>query len=780
MEKEKKQFEYEGELKVTDFAKKYEMASATVSAWVRHGYLEAVKRPYIHHTLGEKLIWFLKDKEPHKHKGFKNRDSHRSFPHVKDSIGLRKQILRGHLPMFMASSNPEIQKYTRSDLSSILNLPSKTFKTWEHWGLARTPFVGNKKIWPFSWYFSRVDIIDFLSGNWDEIKKRQQERAGSKAQLQADISQGNNQRISLDLAPGAEGNEGYFVYQHDKVFPHTYEGFMAWVKDFKVMREDKRSRKFIPVEFLENQKEFYSNAFKVKEDGDLQYQYVCTSRPRGEFKSFDTRMMFLFRFFNMFRETVLIAANSKDQSTFVQYDEAVKTIKHTERLRNVPGINIQRKSIELLEGKGDVFAQIVPIASKTGLLPNVTCVVFTEICDMRDEQFYSQLTGSIRGVPNAMVLIDSTVSPRGHIFHRLYKIHQKSKSSIVYFQHYSDKYFNPGTTKSFLNHQESTLLITEYNKYFRNRWEDGSGSVFPSYSLMEMRYLCTNNSNEIKPSKELREKTEALAALDANEREKESDRDSWKIKLKSATTDLVSVEERYSIPATTEDVTQLSRELKCDFIFGVGLDRANTMSVHDDRTVMSLTGRAVISDEFSLYFLLDMMIGKKDAKLTDLQERINVWTERFGWLDKIAIEAYQGQDFHDWCEQSGFEVELVHPNYKTQLEIFSRMCLIMKDGTFKCPPVPYYTDDNGALYQGFSDVKMDLFKEELSSFTHDSEKSWFGSPDKRKKGGVKDDTVYSQGLSIYATQGRLMVGSAPRGVNDFTGSEMNQDVVGVY
>ena len=446
------------------YSKKYQLASGTVRRWLQLGYLDGIKR--FHEDLG-KDFWYLLDKMPEQHPGYKEKgieEFHK--PLNPESVSRRKVILKkNYLPVFLEYSNPQTERYTKTELANILTVSSGVIRTWETWGLKKSIYKGPTKLWKYPSYFGRQDIIDFLSGEWAKIREGIAKEATE--------------------APKSD----YYVYQHDKVFPIGYDGFMAWIKEMEVKREDKRKRAWVQVEFLPTQKEFFSNALELKENGDFRYQYICASRPRGEFKSFDVRLIFLFRFFNMYREVVVAAANSKDQSVFIQFDEATKTIEHSERLRNTPGLNMQKKDITLLEGKGKEFAKIASVASEQGLLPNTTCVVFTEICNLDNEGFYAQLTGSTRGIPNAMVLIDSTVAPRGHIFYRLHDTYQKREDPLIYFQHYADQHHNPETTPEFLAHQRRMLLPTEYNKYFRNRWEDAAGGVFTRSVIAEMGYL---------------------------------------------------------------------------------------------------------------------------------------------------------------------------------------------------------------------------------------------------------------------------------------------------
>lgn len=778
--------QYDGFLRLREYCAKYGLKKTTVLGWVKASNMDCERKPWRHHTRGIMLVWHIVDKPPEEHlsyREFRKRDVR--TPYTRNSIGNRKRIVKKFLIPFIESSNPEITKYSRPDLASILTITYHQVKTWELWGLPKTKFVGSKKIWSRDWYFAREDVIAFLKGEWEELRKRIIEGHDSApTQIASSVSSDKQHTSTSDQSD--TGGEGYYSYQEDKVFPIGYEGFMAWVKEMGVVREDKRLRKFVPIEFLPIQKEFFFKALALKENGDFKYHDVGACRPRGDFKSFDIRLMFLFRFFNMFREKILIAANSKEQSTFVQYDEAVTVIQQTERLLNTPGLDIKKKSIELIEGSGKTFSTIMSIASKTGLMPGTTCTVFTEICDLEDEGFYSKLTGSLRGVPNAMNLIDSTVAQPGHVFDRLLKSYEEGTNQMAYVQYYADEHHNPEISEEYLKNKEATMLPSEFSKYFRNRKEDAAGGVFPAFSIMEMGYSAASGGN-IGPSKQLRDatlKTVELESQSKNQSKTMAERMACEQEIESIQSSLVSMGECYRIPVTLDGMASLASKFGYDFIFGVGVDRATTTSlVSTDRTAMALTARVILSETYSLYFLLDLYVSKKEATLEVLADKIEEWSNVVGWIDNVVIESYQGPDLHVWCEGRGYSSQLIHPNYPIQKQLFTAFCRLMKMGHFKAPVIPYYTDKEGNLYKGHDPERKDILREEMSVFMHKerTEKSgWFGAPEKRKKGGVKDDTVYATAMSILATQAEGSGMGGAGSTSDFSGAVVNEETAGMY
>lgn len=244
---------------------------------------------------------------------------------------------------------------------------------------------------------------------------------------------------------------------------------------------------------------------------------------------------------------------------------------------------------------------------------------------------------------------------------------------------------------------------------------------------------------------------------------------------------LIPTDDLYSIPATMEDVDKLTEIFFCDFIIGMGWDRSKAFSLLPDRTVGITVARGFLSEEVSIYFLLDLVIPETPI-MSNLTDIILTTYERYGWIDKIAIEEFQGQDLHTWCTEQGFESELTLAAYKHQYRIFSNLYSIVNEGLFKAPAVPYWTSDKGEVYEGYPPPGFDdIFRQELGEFyaEGDEKKGKFGAPEKSKKGKSKDDTIYSLAWAVHATQGEGLE-AASRGGDDLIEPIVNKDVVGNY
>jgi len=492
----------------------------------------------------------------------------------------------------------------------------------------------------------------------------------------------------------------------------------------------------------------------------------------------------LFFFFNGYSETITLAGNTRDQSKFTHYDLCKGIVQHTPKLRKTPGLEIKEKHIALKTGPKEMFSYMQAVPTSVGLLPGTTRAVFTELHNLQDTKFFYDLWTSLRNVPNAMVLVDTTVARPGHLVHNLWQTYTKGEDPKIFFHHYADKHYNPEMTIEELNHFRQNMPEVLFSMYFRNRWEDAAGSLFPTEKVREMS-VCGLDGAPGVPTPEL---TNAVKQI----RELEITRNSYvkgKVDLLAVNREIAAIEQRlypvvrlYKMPATREALEKIGKVYGCNFVIGVGLDRAQRHSKHYGRTVMSCVARGALSAETSLYFVLDIFIPT-ESTLPVLAEKFLEWSREYGWIDKVAVETYSSQDFYDWVSDKALAAEFCTPSFQKQKPVFFTMSNIVDNGYLKCPPVPYYTDEDGKLYRGFTN-KEDVFMEELDMFNYipgvTEKTGTFGSPEKNKKSGVQDDTVYSVAWAIYATHGEDLVPAHRGGGSGIIAAIVNSDVVGDY
>ena len=244
---------------------------------------------------------------------------------------------------------------------------------------------------------------------------------------------------------------------------------------------------------------------------------------------------------------------------------------------------------------------------------------------------------------------------------------------------------------------------------------------------------------------------------------------------------LLKMDDIYKMPASPADVEKLAKLFNANFIIGAGLDRSQVIGVAPDRTAFNCVARGLVDENTSYYFLLDIYIPREQSA-SHLQGKLYDWTTKYGWVDKVAVEQYQSMDFYNWCLERGYEAELIQPTAKNQEMIFKKMYEIIRSGYFKSPSVPYYTDEDGNLYDGYTN-KDDILREELAVFTYQERGAtkWWGAPDKKLKGAVKDDVMYSLAYAIHATQGESINDIHLRNKEQaMTTIYHNTDVVGDY
>lgn len=697
----------------------------------------------------------------------------KGFP-LKSLEKQRKKVLKEkYLQDFLRNAPDDRMVFSSVELQKLLNIPPSTIsRDWLRWGLIPRPVPEEFKHLSGTsvrgaFVYTRRDLVRFFNGEWGPAEKGTPD----------DILLGATSKDPL-----LEGQ--YYKYDPAKVYPLSATGFYHWLRAVDIQIESKRLKKWVTYKPWAIQREAVNEALRVDENGNFDHRLVVFSAPRGEGKTLLACMVTLFFFFNGYSEVITLAGNSRDQSKFTHYDLCKSIIQHTPALFKTPGLKIQEKNIALNAGPKEVFNYMQPIPTSVGLLPNTTRAVFTELHNLQDTKFFYDLWTSLRNVPNAMVIVDTTVARPGHLVHKLWQTYQKGTDPLIYFHHYSDKHYNPEMTEEALNHFRETLPDILFNMYFRNRWEDAAGSLFPIDKIRQMRILevdgklapCPESNLAIKTLMELEHQRTILSRGGA-------DLLALNKEITAIENRIVMVDELYKIPASKEDLVRIGKKYGCDrFIIGVGLDRALRLSKHTGRTALSCVARMPLSAEESRYFILDIFVPT-ESTLPVLADKFMEWMVKYGWIDKVVVETYSSEDFYDWVADKALASEFVSPSYAKQKPVFFSMDSIVEAGHLKCPKVPYYTDDQGTLFRGFTN-REDLFCTEMQKFGFvpglTDNKGTFGSPDKGNKSGTQDDTIYSVGWAIYATHGEGLIASGGRAGNGVIKALVNKDVVGDY
>lgn len=763
------------------YAKKYNLSNRSIAQKASRGKLIAKKGEY-RNVVSNRLErgWFVLDLPPEKHPDYrppKDRWVKHQWHTNRAGTERRRYEVSQYLENFKKNAPIDRSRFSIGELATILQTTTDKIRLWMNWGIEpwerlkalSVPDTAKPKIKKGTGlrtpeiYFQRHQVYRFLTST--------QRDQGPQGTLDDALEQEDVDEVRR--------SQGYFVWSEGDVYPATFDGFMRWLRDC-VFRQDQITKQwvpFVPMDFP--QKELYRNAFRLNKDGTFQHRFIGISRPRGDFKSFDAALLFLFRFFNMRNEMILLAANSKDQTEFVLFSEASKIIQNSPKLAATPGLEIQKKDIQLKHGPGkaEVFSKIQPIATKVGTLSNVTCIAWSELykLDPSNRTFYTELVGSIRAVPNAWVLAESTVAPKGSPFHQLYKRFIDG-DPIVYFQWYEEKHYNPHMTQAELRGYQAIFTPAEYNMFFKNRWEDAKSELIPEWAKRLMSYEATGEDAKdlMDDLISLEKKISLLEGSNQNRRPLIVKNSEIQKKLGRQIDDI------YTIPAEPNVLNRLRDIFGCEFIIGIGLDRASVFAVAPDRTVLATVARGVRSEDQSIYFLLDLYTPQISTD-TALKEYILEIQARYGWIDHMMMEEYQAQDLCLWALGEGIETTLAKAPYSKQQEIFGLLYRAVVSRLFKAPAVPLWVDDGGNLVETLPMMgKSDILRTEIDHFVHDPVKKFFGSETKKKVRGVKDDTIYALAWAIYATHAEGVVAGNKSNSGYMPEAQVNKDVVGYY
>ncbi len=522
-------------------------------------------------------------------------------------------------------------------------------------------------------------------------------------------------------------------------------------------------------------KDILREALEMKEERFL-FRLIVLCWERGEGKSLLAVLIQMWKFFCWTRQLIVLGANSKDQVKFVHYDIIVDVIMNSPELFAAIGGRkyLQEKAIKLKDSRGAVRSTIRPLSSFTGIVSNITGYTFSEMFDMKNPKFFVQLDGSVRNIPNALGVIDSTVSDKTHVLYQLYQnVLIKKKLKDAYFSYYCSKekdyrnYHNPMMTQQQLESYELKFPLGDFERYFLNLWEAGQVKGFSEAALEEMGYMGVDGQwlNHMEVKKAVEEKLHWRDVVDQARQKKwtdgaeETERKISVIEQRLIKTDSIyKLEKQFGgfIQVGAEKLNEIGDRLDTDWLILGGLDLADPLSTRSPaRSIVTIIAKclpfsrnniAVLTSEINqlrfLYLVLAVIKveGHNLNVVKDIMEEI---IEEYDGVDAICSEKFAAWDMVNWCEEREIQFETLYAAYEKQREAFRELATVLMDGRFKCPPVPVEGSKS-----------TDILREELSVFYHDTVERWFGSPQKDEKYGIQDDVVYSVGWTMYG--GRLL------------------------
>lgn len=508
----------------------------------------------------------------------------------------------------------------------------------------------------------------------------------------------------------------------------------------------------------------------------------------------------LWKFFCFPKQAIMLGANSKDQVKFVHYDIMREIIQNSPKLLATVGErNIQEKEIRLQNSKGVTISIIRSISSFSGIVSNITGYTFSEIFDMKNPKFFVQLDGSTRNMPNALGIIDSTVSAKTHILYKLYQSWLENKhKSMTFFSYRCSKeasykdFFNPQMTQAQLDDYRLKFPPAEFDRYFRNVWESGIGKVFSEDMVEATRILSVHPSGAPQPNTvniqrhlEMMRKTQEDMGEASNEERARIRLGMQRVVAPVSRICRLDEATLFNSIATSEALREFTNYYDTDWVIGVGTDRADPMKVvsHGARTIVTTVAKGLPGSRSNpaiqympnaIHSYIYVVLGINhiiDNSLDGIKTIVNLCNTTYDGLDMFCAERWGMFDIVPHLEENEIKFELIQPNIERQRMAFSEMFMIVSTERLKCPLI------------GVAGSKMDdIFKEEMMAFEQSSDdKVWYGSPEKGERYGIQDDCVFSLAWAIFGMRNLTCNDFRMRGVAPFMGMYYaNKNVLGRY
>ena len=624
-------------------------------------------------------------------------------------------------------------------------------------------------------------------------------------------SVGNSAQAVVMSAEYRKGGEGFAQWVEDHVCIPIFKNnsdIATWVRMRELPTEPNPDTGRAYNYIWEMQKEVCMEALQM-DNGRFKYKLIVFCWMRGEGKSLLAILIQLWKFFNWPRQTIVLGANSKDQTKFVHYDMMKDIILNSPNLKKAIGgeRNVQEKEIRLKNDKGVIQSVIKSISTSSGIVSNITGYTFSEMFDMRNPKFFTQLDGSTRNIPNALGVIDSTVSTKDHVLYDLYQNCKQKKTKTVFFSHrFSEKgvqedYWNPFMNTMQLEDYRAKFLEVEFARYFLNTWSSGSSKIFSKGMISEigqmgmdgqlLNHIDLQNVNErvVELNKRLSIVTEKGFSDGVEETLEHIDVALSRVQQVS---DIYRLEDNYqNIQLVSPDIlNSLGGALNTDWAILVGIDLADPLAIRKkansvmvvlakglpnsktDPQLMTLDEKEMSAAKF-IYFVIGFYVLETNTPISDIRVKLDQAVLLYDGIDLVCGERYGLWDLATWAEDNEVPFDPIYPNYERQRAAFNHLYSTMYLGLFKSPSVPFMGVKG----------KTDLLLEELEVFDNNSNARWFGSPEKDDKYGRQDDSVYAVAWGLYG--GRELGPDQFRSLSYDGGSMFgslfqNKDIVGNY
>ena len=591
---------------------------------------------------------------------------------------------------------------------------------------------------------------------------------------------------SSDIIRYRKGGQGFVDFASENMRIHIYPpGSMIpeWIliKDLPETKHPDTNRS--PAEFWRNLSGVAKTALVMKNNQFI-FRLLVFCWMRGEAKSLLTCLIQLWKFYCFPRQLIVFAANSKDQVKFVHFDIAKDIILNSPNLLAITGRkNIQEKEIRLKNRAGIVMSTIRSISSFSGIVSNITGYTFSEIFDLKNFKFFYQLDGSIRNIPNALGVIDSTVSSKRHVLRRLFVLWEKKKDPTLFFSHrYSFKadyrdYWHPAMTKVQLQSYRVKFPQADFDQYFKNTWESASKRLFSPILVKSTHFIGFGNqlgmqNTILKSLTTCMQAHRSIKNLDSEmlpfvgnkvlastpSPEKYVNKKKLIATIAEQLLGLKKTSSVYQLTtstgmprmATREELGNLTELYDTDWALLVGLDRSDPLKTQSGaRTLLVAIAKGLpgsrtkpelmydLGVKSYIYFVLHLAIIHS-ARIDDIKLELASVHSEFDGIETICGERWGLWDLGTWCEDNDILFLPIQPTKDRQKEAFSEVFQLYKSGLFKVPPIAVPGSKG-----------KDILVEEALYFDYSTRTGTYGSPEKEEKYGVQDDAMYATAWGIW-------------------------------
>lgn len=525
--------------------------------------------------------------------------------------------------------------------------------------------------------------------------------------------------------------------------------------------------------FWERHKEIVRECLKMK-DGIFVYRRIILCWMRGEGKSFLLCLIIIWKWMNFPKQTLMLCANSKDQSVLVHYKEIVGILNNSPKLlKIIGGKNIQQKEIRLRDSKGNVVSTIASVTTFSGLMSNINGYTFSEFFELKNHKFFEDIDTSLRNITNAFGMIDTTVSGKNHPLFHIYQKVNSGEDTATYFSYrcspngdYRD-FWHPNMTQEQLESFKVVHYVGKgFDRLFKNIWEAGEDKVFSKAEVESIYYLGAygNLNNHV----EVLTAVERLQKIRENDRKltEESGLDGERYDLIYSSQKQIQeinqilwpadkeyklqTENRYPRYCSIEELEHLGDLYDTDWCVLTGMDRAAPIEGKrtNARTIAVAVAKGLPQSRTRpeigtlevpkyLYVLLALDF-LESSSLESMKKFLRDIDMEYGGINSYCSEPWGTWDLSEICEELNIKFDLVHPSQSKQLALFTELYMVVSDGRFK-----------SARLAIPGSRANDILEEELLEFDHDPDKKWFGSTEKKKKHGIQDDSVYALAHALY-------------------------------